>query len=185
MTKTVKWILMTNILVFLICLISNYNGFHFINSLALLPTDSGFQPYQLLTYMFCHASLLHIFFNMLLFLSFGPFLEEKFGERKFFNFYITSGIIGGVTHILFNSHPVVGASAAVWAMLATYGLLNPDHKLYLYFIIPIKAKVIVTLLFIYELISAILNVSDGVSHIAHVGGAISGILFYLFFIKER
>lgn len=186
MTKTVKWILYTNIFIFILYLISKFYGFYYINLLALLPLDSGyFSPYQLVTYMFCHGTILHIFFNMLLLVSFGPYLEEKFGQKKFLNFYLISGIFGGLTHLILLNHPVIGASGAVWGMLATYGLLNPNQNLYLYFVVPIKAKFIVSILFIYELISSILNVQDGVSHLAHIGGAISGVLFYSIFIKKR
>src|SRR5687768_7975423 len=60
----------------------------------------NFRPYQLFTYMFCHANFVHIFFNMLLLSFFGPILEEFWDQKQFLLFYIITGIGAGVFNIL-------------------------------------------------------------------------------------
>ncbi|GAB4400171.1 MAG: rhomboid family intramembrane serine protease [Microscillaceae bacterium] len=57
-----------------------------------------FAPWQLLTYMFLHASLGHIFSNMLGLYFFGPWLEHVFGSRRFLVFYMVAGIGAGILH---------------------------------------------------------------------------------------
>jgi membrane associated rhomboid family serine protease len=60
-----------------------------------------------------------------------------------------------------------------------YALSNPNTILHLYFLIPVKVKYIVGVFFTIELYLALIGGSDGVSHIAHVGGALTGLLIYL------
>src|SRR5688572_24238889 len=59
-----------------------------------------FRPYQLFTYMFCHADFFHVFFNMLMLSFMGPILEEFWGQKKFLMFYTITGIGAGIFNIL-------------------------------------------------------------------------------------
>ena len=59
--------------------------------LMLWPVDSGyFLPYQLFSYMFAHGGFMHIFFNMLALASFGPILENYWGDKRFLIFYLAT-----------------------------------------------------------------------------------------------
>ena len=81
--------------------------------------------------------------------------------------------------IIFINNPVVGASGAIWGIMMLFALFNPNELLYIYFIIPVKAKFIIGAFFTIELCLSIMGRSDGVAHIAHVAGALTGALFYL------
>lgn len=164
-----------------------FEGLSLNSIMALYPMEHKFFSWhQFITYMFAHANFSHILLNMIILWSFGPRLENKLGSDNFLNFYLFSGILGGVSHILLYNAPVIGASASIWAILAVYTAVYPNQKLYLWFIIPIQSVFIIAPLFLYEIISIFSD--DGVSHIGHVIGALSGLLFYflfLFFDKNK
>jgi membrane associated rhomboid family serine protease len=182
LTTGVKNLLVANIIVFILTYF--IVGFSPFDSLALFPIHSNFfNPIQLLSYMFLHISVTHILFNMFGLVVFGTDLENKFGTKKFIQLYFLSGFFAGLTHIIFSSLPVIGASGSIWALMAVYALLFPNKELYLYFLFPVKAKYIIGFFFILEFIY--LGVNDGTSHLAHIGGAISGCLYYLIKLKKN
>jgi len=176
LTKGVKQLLIINVVIFVL----TYLNFSFIENFVLFPIQSGyFQPYQLLSYMFLHSSVTHIVFNMIGLLVFGPNIENKFGTSKFIKIYLIMGLISGLASIIFINNPVVGASGAIWGIMMLFALFNPNELLYIYFIIPVRAKFIIGAFFTIELFLSIMGSSDGVAHIAHVAGALTGSLFYL------
>jgi len=96
------------------------------NRFALIPAEIGQQPWTLLTYMFLHASIWHILFNMLTLYFFGTFAVALVGETAFLTTYFVGGIMGGLVFLLFSFIPlpyfqdtqyaaVVGASGAIYA----------------------------------------------------------------------
>ena len=176
LTKGVKQLLIINVVVFIL----TYLRVPFIENFVLFPIQSGyFQPYQLLSYMFLHSSVTHIIFNMIGLLVFGPNIENKFGTSKFIKIYLIMGLISGLASIIFINSPVVGASGAIWGIMMLFALFNPNDLLYIYFIIPVRAKFIIGTFFTIELYLSIMGSNDGVSHVAHVAGALTGALFYL------
>lgn len=178
LTRVVKNLLIVNLLVFLLLI---FNQISSAESLILYPAYShNFQFYQFISYMFLHASFSHVILNMLGLITFGPEIEQYFGEKKFLLFYFTCGIIGGLLHIALSPSPVLGASASIWGLMLTYAILFPNKILHIYFLIPVKAKYIIGTFFLIEVLSAINNTSDGISHYGHVGGAVAGALFYFF-----
>ncbi len=138
--------------------------------------------WQLLTYMFMHAGLLHILFNCWAIYVFGHDVEEALGRSSFIALYLASGILGGLVQMLAGllspeyAGPVVGASAAAFGLGAAFAVLFPDRLLLLFFILPIRAKY---LLLIGGLLAAygFLRPGDGVAHAAHLGGMLTGIAF--------
>lgn len=184
MTKVVKNLLIINILIFITSiLLTNLN---IVDNFALYPLNSElFRPYQFITYMFLHGSFLHIFFNMFTLWMFGPSVEEKIGTNRFISLYFIGGVFAAYFQQLINSSILIGASGAICAVMAAYAFIYPNVKLYLYFLFPVRAKYILGIFFLIELFSAIYGTSDGVGHYAHVGGAISGALIYLFHDKVR
>ncbi len=178
LTQGVKNLLIANILVFALLF---FNSLPFDASFVLYSFGSDrFDFFQLISYMFLHASLSHIILNMIGLITFGPELENYFGKSKFLSFYFICGVIGGLSHSLLSTSPVVGASAAIWGLMFVYAIINPNRILHIYFLLPVKAKWIIGLFFSIELMLAITGSSDGVSHFAHIGGAVSGDLFYFF-----
>jgi membrane associated rhomboid family serine protease len=168
-----------------------------------------FKPHQLITYMFMHGGLMHIIGNLLVVWLFGSSLEDAWGPKRFLMFYMFCGIFGGITHLAtlyfeyqkyyeyfafldpqsqFNliHSGTVGASGAVFGILAAFGYLFPNRELYLYAIFPIKAKWLVGLIAAGELYLAIQNsAGDTVAHWAHLGGALAGILLVIYWNKTN
>lgn len=181
LTPIVKNLLRINILAFILTYILFAAKIPFIENFLLFNfTSDSFQIYQLLTYMFLHSSFIHILFNMIGLITFGPDIEESIGSKKFLNLYLISGLFSGLCHALFMSSPVLGASGAIWGIMVFYALLKPNTILHLYFLIPVKVKYIVSVFFIIELYLTIVGSSDGVSHIAHTAGGVMGFLIFLY-----
>jgi len=129
--------------------------------------------------MFLHGGFGHIFFNMFALWMFGMELERTWGTREFIKYYFLTGIAAGVSSLLWNwgsPYPTIGASGAVYGILAAYALFFPDRYVYLYFLFPIKMKYLALILGGIEFLSMYQN--DGIAHIAHLGGMVVG-YFYL------
>ncbi|HZE19514.1 MAG TPA: rhomboid family intramembrane serine protease [Candidatus Angelobacter sp.] len=136
--------------------------------------------WQLATYMFLHGGLFHIGFNLLALWMFGTELESLWGTRKFLRFYFITGIGAAIMTTLVgpNSYTVtIGASGAIYGLLAAYGLLFPDRVILLYFVLPIRAKYLVLILGLITFWSSVSASGDGVAHVAHLGGMIFGWLY--------
>ncbi|OGF55684.1 MAG: hypothetical protein A2Z21_01665, partial [Candidatus Fraserbacteria bacterium RBG_16_55_9] len=109
--------------------------------------------WQLVSYMFLHGGLWHIFFNMYALWIFGHALEMVWGMRRFFTYYSVTGIGAGLTVVaisLLQGQPglsiTIGASGAIYGLLLAYGMLFPNQPLYFFFIpVPIPAKYAVLL----------------------------------------
>ena len=174
-----------------------------IDYLALFNYDSGyFSIYQLVTYMFTHATydmfgrivFAHILFNMFALFMFGGVLENYWGQKRYLTYYMVTGIGSGLVQLLVlhlqgatEPIPTVGASGAIFGLLLAFGVLFPDTPLYLFFIpIPIKAKYFVIGYGLIELIFGISGSnSGGVAHFAHLGGMLFGIILILYWRKKN
>ncbi len=143
----------------------------------------NFQVWQLITYQFLHGSFGHIFFNMLMLWMFGMEIENIWGSRKFLAFYLISGIGGGLTQILFAPiftgalAPTIGASAAVFGVMVAFAMMFPNRYIYIYFLIPVKAKYLIAFLILIELMSV--SGFTFIAHLAHIGGAVTAAIFIL------
>lgn len=152
-----------------------------------------FRPHQLITYMFLHGGVDHIFFNMFALWMFGSILENLWGAKRFLIFYMACGIGAGILHLVTlylelkpDINPsdaaqinvaTLGASGAIMGCLAAFGYLFPNSLIYLYFFIPIKAKWFVIFYGAMELWLAVRNsAGDNVAHWAHLGGALVGLI---------
>ncbi len=185
----IKVLLITNAAVFLgMMFLGNFRigDFYFeqffYHAFALWPLGAGFGVWQLFTYMFMHASFTHILFNMLALWMFGMELEHVLGSRKFLIYYLLCGFGGGLANLLvaplFTSvGPTVGASGAIYGVLLAFGMLFPDRLIYIYFLLPIKAKYFVVMYMAFEIFSV--GSMDGVAHFAHLGGALVGFLYLI------
>ncbi|MGH1366912.1 MAG: rhomboid family intramembrane serine protease [Calditrichia bacterium] len=142
---------------------------------------NSFFVWQPFTYMWLHGDFWHIFFNLIIVWMFGSELERQWGTREFWRYYLFTGIAAGVTILVWNGFfapniPTIGASGAVFGLLAAYALFYPDNYIYFWFFLPIKTKYFVALIAVFEFFS--ISAADGVSHIGHIGGLIAG-YFYI------
>ena len=180
----VKYLVIANVLVFLAQSVLDARGFGLTERLALWPLGSPyFRAYQVITHLFTHGSLGHIFFNMFALWMFGRTLEDVWGPKRFLNFYLISGIGAALVHLvvqhLIGSYaPAVGASGAIMGVLVGFAYLFPNTELFILFIpFPIKAKWAVTGYVLIDLFSGVAQFSgDNVAHFAHLGGALTGFI---------
>lgn len=234
-TETVKTLLIANILVFIG---SQLVGEQAVQYLALwFPENAHFKVWQLVTHMFMHASVAHIFFNMFALWMFGSVLEQTIGQKRFLFLYFSAGFAAAGLQLLFSYYnftagfqelanagmsskdihalvhnaysqmlgsgqysvnvpqhidggavksmiasymtPMVGASGAIFGVLAAFAIVYPNLPLYLFLIpVPIKAKYLIGGYFLLEVFSGVTNVGilgpSNTAHWAHVGGAVLG-----------
>ncbi|MDR1780665.1 MAG: rhomboid family intramembrane serine protease [Tannerella sp.] len=151
-----------------------------------LPAAFIRQPWSLLTYMFLHTDFLHILFNMLWLYWFGKIFLEFFSERHLGGIYVMGGIAGAALFMLsYNVFPyfrdagmvgmLMGASASVMAIVFAAAFYRNDYEINLLFIGRIKLIYLALFVMLLDLLS-ITSVNAG-GHIAHLGGALFGILF--------
>lgn len=154
---------------------------------ALIPRAvvENFFLWQLGSYMFLHDGFWHLFFNMLILFFFGSALETVWGGRHFLKYYVVCGVGAGLFHMIFSyNHPVIGASGAVFGLYLAYAMVFPNNYVYLYFLIPVKAKHLVAGLTIFQLIMGISGPS-GIAYFAHLGGMATGLLFFRGYLKDK
>lgn len=187
----VKNLIIINVLVFVAGMFLE-GQFDLLNEFALRPIGLGFQPYQLATHMFTHAGLMHIVFNMFGLWMFGRVLENVWGPKRFFLFYIICGVGAAAAHLAVQYFTggysaAVGASGAVMGILAAFAYLFPNTELYLMFIpIPIKAKWAVLGMVLLDLVGGVGQVTgDNIAHFAHLGGAATGFILVLIWNKTN
>ncbi len=236
--------------------------FSFDDTFALHAWQSSlFKPWQLVTHLFLHGDIGHIFGNMLALWMLGSVLENLWGSKRFLTFYLICGLGAALIHLLFLSYEfiplmkdyayvsqqlssgsasggaalanfiskhhilfskndeliqylnsgqetaevnlmvfknitvyyqnsintaTIGASGAVFGVLAAFVYLFPNTYMYLYFLVPVKVKWIGLVYFGYELYFAVINsAGDNVARWAHLGGGIVGFLIVMTWNKTN
>ena len=183
LTPAVKAIMIANLAVFVLTFFAPA----LVVRLGLRPADlfGEFAVWQLVTYMFVHAGVSHIFFNMLALWMFGTELERIWGTRFFLRYYFATGIAAAITTILVSLLPypiaarlfgtvTIGASGAIYGLLLAYGLTFPNRPIYVYFVFPIAAKYFVMIMGLIALLSAAGDSGGSIAHITHLGGLVAG-----------
>jgi len=150
--------------------------------LGLVPyrVTHGFFLWQPITYLFLHGGLFHIAFNLLVLWMFGCELERVWGRRFFLKYFFVCGTGAGVFVALLapSSHvPTIGASGALYGVLLAYGLLFPDRRILLWFVLPIRAKHFVLFIGAVAFYSTLTLPGSGVSHLAHLSGLLIGYVY--------
>ncbi len=167
---------------------------------ALYPIQSGigiipdqpysFYPWQIVSYMFMHGSLGHIFFNLFALWIFGSAIEYTIGTKRFVQYYFLTGIGAAALHMMVNIGaspiltaqglyyiPTVGASGAVFGLLLAFGMMFPNREIFMLFIpVPIKAKYFVIMYGCFELFMGLSTLQTGIAHFAHLGGMLFGFI---------
>lgn len=144
------------------------------------------QPWSLLTYMFMHAGLTHILFNMLWLYWFGALFLQFFSAKHLRGIYVLGGICGGLLYMLaYNVFPyfrpvtdysfMLGASASVLAVVAATAYREPDEPIRLLLLGTIRLKYLALIVIGTDLLFVTSENAGG--HIAHLGGALAGLWF--------
>lgn len=132
--------------------------------------------YQMITYMFLHGGIGHIFFNMFVLWMFGTEIEFTWGSKSFARFYLLAGLSGALLTLIASygqPYPMIGASAAIYGVLAAYWVMFPNRMLYIYFLFPVKVKWAIPGMMLLGFLFGGANVA----HWAHLGGALFGVLY--------
>ncbi|UGU16718.1 rhomboid family intramembrane serine protease [Sinomicrobium kalidii] len=142
------------------------------------------QPWSVVTYAFFHGSFSHIFWNMLLLYFSGRIFLNLFGGRRFLNVYFLGAIAGGLIFMLsYNLFPafmeidtsLIGASAAVMAILIFICTYMPNQEVRLFFLFNIKLWYIGVFVVLIDLVQ--IPMSNAGGHLAHLGGALLGYIY--------
>jgi membrane associated rhomboid family serine protease len=183
-TRTIKTLIITNIVVYLIqffiFLISGGRVLELYFGLVPVRVTQELMLWQFATYMFLHGGIFHLLINMLVLFMFGNELERYWGRRRFLKYYFITGIGAGVCSWLVSMNTfavIVGASGAIYGILLAYGLLFPNRVVYLYMLFPVKVKWMVMIMGAIAFLSSIGGGDSGVAHVAHLGGMIVGYLY--------
>lgn len=174
---------------------------------------SDFRLHQLFTYMFMHGGFEHLFFNMFAVWMFGQVFERVWGPRRYLFFYVACGVGAGLVQEVvqfvqyetvlsgyqyvdmggynipmdqyLNLMTTVGASGAVYAILLAYGMTFPNQPVYIYFLLPLKAKYFVLIYIVLELVLGLSQKGDGIAHFAHLGGMLFAFLIIMYWRKKN
>ncbi len=182
MPPVTQALLIANIAVFLL---QSAVGPEFVLWFALWPPGvpdlPQFQPWQLVTYGFLHASPMHIAFNMFALYMFGSDVERLFGARFYLQYYFACLVSAAACQLAVTAwmgappEPTVGASGAVFGLLLAFGWYFPQRRVMLIFPpIPMPARVFVALYGALELVLGVTGREIGVAHFAHLGGMLGG-----------
>lgn len=196
------WLIAANVLVFAIMIFTTRPGSpspltaygHF--STFRVTREGGLEFWRFLTFQFLHASLPHLFFNMLGLYMFGKMVEQHLGSKRYLAFYLTCGVFGGLAYLLLNAGgvlaayynvkvpgllfndtrtPLVGASAGVFGVILGCAYIAPNLVVQLLFPpIPMKLR---TMAYVYVGIAAATVIFSGRNaggEAAHLGGAAAG-----------
>jgi membrane associated rhomboid family serine protease len=181
LTPWVRGLIIANAVVYLLT-ITVFTGPWFYELFAFSPAEAARRWWGFVSYMFVHAGFLHLAFNMLMLFIFGPAVEERMGGTAFALYYFICGLGGAAfsfaVSFLTPVTPFVGASAAVFGVSLAFAMHWPDAPIYVFPLpVPVKAKWLVVFLATVNLVAAIGGASDGVAHLAHLGGFLFGFIY--------
>ena len=189
-TQFVKIFLIVNAAVFILTMVKPELEALF----ALYNFNSPYYyPFQLLTNVFTHSGFMHLLWNMLPLVFFGPYLEDFLGSKRFGSFVMISGIGVSIGWLIFQSidlqngaisamqitRSVVGFSGVTAAILTLTALYFPNMEIRIYFVLPVKIKYIVLIYFAYQ-VYAFYNapVGSNTSYISHILGAVFAVILF-------
>ena len=186
-------IIAVNILVFIRSITNPESYNTLITTYGLIPTQimGGNNLASLVTSMFLHADLIHLGLNMLFLLLSGDAVERELGNLKFLGLYLTCGIIAGLFHAYLNSSssiPTIGASGAIFGILAAFAILFPFRwvlKLFGFIPLPLPAIIFVFITILTETAYVSSGIIENVAHTAHVGGFLAGFFLTLTIIPKK
>jgi len=156
-------------------------------------TILGKEPYRLITSMFLHGGFLHLFLNMFSLFIFGPDVERVLGRPRYLLLYFLSGLAADYAHAYFILAfypirrllfiPSIGASGAIFGVMAAYAILFPFRRLFIFIGFPIVAPAIVAIFImaLLQFVYALFQPFSQVAYAAHLGGFIAGLILTLIY----
>ena len=183
-----NWIILVNVIVFIIFSVLVAQNKNFLDYVALKPSNilQGKDLWTLLTSLFMHGSFAHIFVNMVSLFFIGSFVERIIGRKRYFWFYVISGIIANLFFVLsaliFASELnvyAVGASGAIFAIGGLLMILTPKLPVLVFFIIPMPMWIAMIFLLVSLWVISLLS-GIPIGNTAHLGGLISGLVYGLY-----
>ncbi len=139
--------------------------------------------WQPLTYMFMHGNPQHLLFNMLGLGFFGIMVERAIGSAEFLLFYVVCGVLSGLLSMALYFFTglygitLLGASGAIYAVLLLYATIFPRAQIFVFYIIPIPAPLLVILYSIIALANQVLGFRPEIAHTAHLFGFVFAYLY--------
>lgn len=174
MSAWVTRLLIANVIMFIL----TYSSPSVTNMLMFVPFLILSQPWTLVTYMFLHGGIGHLFFNMLGLYFFGPRLESVLGSKNFLLLYFISGVCGGLLSFLFAPYtPIIGASGAVFGIFFAFARYWPREQMYIWGVFPVQARWLVAGMTALTLLGGFGGFQQGIAHFAHLGGFVGGFFF--------
>ncbi len=156
---------------------------------ALWPTRVAYMPWQFVTAIFLHGGFDHYLVNMIVLFFFGGELERRVGSGKYLEIFLVSGIAGNLGYLAFcyathSFYPALGASGAIYGVMAALAIIAPEIKVLLFFFIPLSIRVALLLFILYNLLSMPFSSATGIAYSAHLAGILTG-LYYGYRIGRR
>lgn len=190
--SAIRKLIIINVAVFLFTSIFNKLPIpvlkEFISSLYLPAAFNEFiyKSWSLFTYIFLHAGIMHLLFNMLFLYFIGIILQDLLGNKHIFRIFLYGGMIGGALFLIFFNLipgfkdqpllPMVGASGGVTAIIVAAAVFTPNYKVYLFGFFSISLKWIALIRVFIDLAGLGDGNNDG-GQLAHLGGALFGYLY--------
>jgi len=144
------------------------------------------RPWTVVTYMFLHGGIGHLFFNMLGLFFFGPRLEDQLGSRYFLWLYFVSGLMAAALSFIFNPFtPIIGASGAVYGVMLGFAYFWPKEPIYIWGVLPVQSRVMIAVITALSLFGGFGGGGDGIAHFAHLGGFVGGYLYLKLFTHKQ
>jgi membrane associated rhomboid family serine protease len=148
----------------------------------LFVLDAGWwtKPWTLLTSVFAHGGLGHLFFNGIILFFFGPLLEKRIGSKPFLGLVLAGGVLAGLTQVTFYStflgqeSGVLGISGALMAVMGALTVLGPHIRVLIFFIIPAPLWAMMLGYAALDLLG-FLGGGGGIAHLAHLTGLALGL----------
>ncbi|GLB52312.1 rhomboid family intramembrane serine protease [Neptunitalea chrysea] len=176
--------ILSSLVLFLFQLQGTSNFFDTWFGLSSVPMEVLTKPWTLITYAFFHRGIMHIFSNMLILYFTGNIFLNLFNGKQFYNVYFLGAIAGGLLYVFsYSIFPVfsnvyagiVGASAAVMAILIFVCTYTPNLEVRLFMLFTVKLWYIGVFLVLMDLAS--IQSGNPGGHISHLGGALLGFVY--------
>ena len=176
--------------VFLVQFAMLSTGNEALHDTLFLITSSWMQkPWTVITNVFAHAGLNHLFINMLVLLFFGTTTERLIGTRRFTWLFLGAGAIAGIAQValrqlIFGDQSAgLGASGAIQGVMGTLVVLAPRLTVLVFFIIPAPLWALSIFYVLFDLFGAI-TPNSRVGNFAHLAGLATG-LAYGWYLREK
>jgi len=183
MTPWTGRLLAANVIVFVV------TGFvepRLMGELLLIPGLLPSRPWTAVTYMFLHAGIWHLAFNMIALYFFGPRLEVRLGAMHYLGLYFAAGLTAALLSWIFTpASRIVGASGAVFGVLLGFARYWPRERIFIWGVLPIEARWLVAIMAALALFGGFGGGGSNIAHFAHLGGFLGGWVYLALLDRSR